>query len=235
MNYELDVTPASWTVGDMSKLKDLPTLLSAGACLVDSGKSTSTANLGHLLAGRLIQYEAQMRKLDSSYSASVVETASLGELQEKTALQALYLVERIHSILCTASLDDLTVGTRDLVQIRTLLSISFRWAVDPVLLRILSNLPAKASETQGTNVWDSISSDFLNLCSIFRSVIRLLFPSTGATAQLSQTHVTAAMLDYHAIDALRPCIVLGWLPQSMTQNSPPSADMRAFVIQFLST
>ena len=218
-----------------------------------SASGTRPADLKAVLLRRLEDYRAFTgREGRSSQHFLALEMA-----QQETALEALFLLESLHRLITfrgnpteprssntendhgTASVghDASLVGTRDLGVIRTLVSIVFRWDVDPLTQRVVSGIPSTSSNAAvGPRIIDltGLPQDHQTLSSV---TSRLLdFPlSDGLSAPLTQSAVSATLLNQHLTDLLPPCIILGWLPKSLSSESVFTIDaVRPRVMYLLS-
>lgn len=93
----------------------------AGSYLISS-QGDRQDNLESSLLSRLNKYHEYCQT-----ACPVNQESSLEEIQISTGTEALNILERINGIL---ELPDSLVGTRDLSQMRTLLSITFRWGIE---------------------------------------------------------------------------------------------------------
>ncbi|KAF8319706.1 hypothetical protein DL93DRAFT_2053341, partial [Clavulina sp. PMI_390] len=102
------------------------------------------------------------------------------------------------------------LSTRDLVQLRTLLSITFRWNIEPKLIHICDQLGSSTAVKE-------IRCD--QLASQVRRLWRFVFPahmqesvSTSTPSTSSQaaarTQITQAIISYHLVDLFRPSLLL---------------------------
>ncbi|KAI0939316.1 hypothetical protein AcV5_000773 [Taiwanofungus camphoratus] len=233
-------------------------VLRAGAFLTGSSQSEAVTNLKEVLQYRLTQYRAFLglqgipRHLDSS----------LEDVQLETASEALHTIERLQEVWtskltlpshATSSRDQTVsrsrtesnpssngdfIGARDLAHIRTLISIIFKWAVEPLLSRVGSAIPTKSTAKRhgGAKIIDltGVPSDYETLSLFLTRLMCLILPG-GSQGPLSQTVITVTLLNRHLTDLLRPCIVLGWLPKSMATDSVHTLDdLRPLVVHLLS-
>jgi hypothetical protein len=222
----------------------LPLLLRAAAYLVVSTKLEAAQDLKAVLISRLTQFYSELGRPGID-----IPHESLEELQMQTAKEALFVVDKIQQVL-HASLEErddeieasggeaLTVGARDLSHIRTLLSVAFKWGIDPLLNRVVSNWPSKPSSRQQgqSTIIDLTRSpeDFNDLCTLTRQLLFLVLPA-GYQGPLSQTFIANSLLSRHDTDLLKPCITLGWLPKALSSESMPTQDdLRPFVMRLLS-
>ncbi|KAG6900951.1 hypothetical protein C0993_004388 [Termitomyces sp. T159_Od127] len=108
--------------------------LSDGACLIDS--TGSEPDLKTVLLKRLSNYYARL----GNECCRVRET-SLEDIQLLTAREALAVVTRVQEIIGIEEQPGVDqpplIGTRDLRELRTLLSIVFRWGIEPLYARVV--------------------------------------------------------------------------------------------------
>jgi hypothetical protein len=211
---------------------DLSTLLSAGKCLVDSTPSNPAPHLKAVLLSRLVEYNKCLGRVESLQNLVTLDDAEL-----QTAQGALYVVEQVQNILATDGNSGPLVGTRDLAQLRTLLQIVFKWGIDILLPRVSSTWPSKSpqpSQSASVTYPPRSPEDYVNLSSMTSSLVRLLFPG-DIQRPLPQTFITVIIVNRHLADLLRPCISLGWLPESLAPESTPTLDaIRPSVMRLLS-
>ncbi|KAI0368111.1 hypothetical protein BV20DRAFT_1045207 [Pilatotrama ljubarskyi] len=234
--------------------KTVDDIFRAAAILTGPTASSATrpADLKDVLRRRVSEYCAVMNR------PSPKEDATLETLQTFTALEALHILELLHtglrapepptqSITTTSagtpgteasSNDQPLVGTRDLALIRTLLSILFKWGVEPLLQHIVAAIPS-TSASQGishASIIDltGLPLEFSMLSSISDRLLGLVLPG-GPGSPISQSGVTANLLNRQLSDLLGPCIVIGWLPKALASDSMPTADhIRPLVMHLLS-
>lgn len=245
----------------MSQSPELATLLRAGSVLLHTDSQPQASDLKAVLSSRLAQHRALRGLPEHDYSS-----ASQDDLQRATALEALFVVERVQQILDSEVVplqnpssspassasprrynentpgETPLIGTRDISQLRTLLSIAFKWGIDPLLARVQSAWPSKTSQSQREASHSSpriidltgIPEDYTFLISMLRRAMSLLFPQ-GVNGKIPQTLITAAVLNRHVTDLLGSGIALGWIPKSLaTADTPVVDEMRAFVMKLLS-
>jgi len=217
-------------------MPSLSALLSAASCLVDSSHSKASPNLKYVLLSRLSQYHSLLGS-----ARTVSESNTLEEVEVTTAKEALYILGGVQQILGVkerpqdggmangsaktvgSSTEVPLIGTRDLAELRTLLSIIFKWGVDPLLSKVILSWPSKPAS--GSKIIDltSTPADYGLLSSFVSRLMALVFPD-GLIEPSPQTHITTIMLNRHMADLLRPCIALGWLPKSLASYSTPPLD-----------
>ncbi|OCH90959.1 hypothetical protein OBBRIDRAFT_558927 [Obba rivulosa] len=228
----------------------LETLLHAGSYLAGSSASESASNLEELLQKRLTQYHTTL----GEERHEPVQT-SRDNLQLETATQALRVIELIHDQInpADASLspdavagtsknveqpEEVALGTRDLAHIKTLISISLKWGVEPLLARVIPAIPTKVvqKDPRGAKIIDltGVPDDYATLTSFVTRFLRLLFPA-GSDAPMARTPITSALLNQYFTDLLRASLVLGWLPKNLvTESVQPVDAYRPLVLRILS-
>jgi len=223
----------------MQESSELASILRAGSYLVDSGQSAPLSGLQKLLVSRLAQYYAAL-----GHDHEVTFASTLQDLQLQTAQEALFVIERVQRILSTSDSSSSSapkgqgqrstdaegapaIGTRDLAQLRTLLSIVFKWGVEPLLALVMTAWPSKPSPTllEQPKIIDLTNTpeDYKGLSSLLTHLLALLYPD-GVHGSLPQTLITATLLNRHLADLLKPCIALGWLPKSLSSEATPTVD-----------
>ncbi len=219
---------------------ELVQTLQAGALLIGSAHSDGLPDLKSVLVSRLSQYHTFLGQ------DVVFGEESLEDIQLKTAQQSLSIVAQVQNVLSkppeastsAATTAQQLLGTRDLAQVRTLLSIVFKWAAKPLLTRVTAAIPnvTPGSRNRTTvNIIDltSVPDDYKMLSSLIYRLMGIILPF-GIQGSLTQTIVTSIILDRHLGDLLRPCIVLGWLPKSLASESvPPLDDLRPLVVHMI--
>ena len=229
---------------------ELASLLQSGSILAGATKSEGKTDLQGVLSSRLSQYYASIgREIPDDFGTS------LEAVQHHTAKEALDVLERVQGIVSRSDGEgagrsdsaqksekdapqDL-LGTRDLAQIRTLLSLVFKWAIEPLLGRISASIPTitpGGRRRTEVNIIDltSVPEDYELLSSILSRIMKILLPS-GVKGPLSPTHITSALVDRHLTDLLRPCLVLGWLPKALSSESVlPLDELRPLAVHLIS-
>lgn len=219
----------------------LEILLRAGASLLGSSPSEAATNVADVLKQRLVQYHA----ITSTECPALDE--SLEDLQLRTAMEALYVLQRLQ---CEWSRDDAAsrsqggpssagIGSRDLTKVRTLLAIVFKWGVEPLLGRVVNAIPvktpAKPQAHAGAKIIDltGVPDDYDRLSGVVLRFLTLPFPD-DPQGPLLQTAVTSTLLSKHLGDLLKPCIVLGWMPKNLATECIKSVDsVRPLVMRLL--
>ena len=231
-------------------MEELSRCLAAGSLLIHSEKSSPAPNLRTVLLMRLGQYRTQRglpERNDSHYT--------LEQAQEETAQGALSVVESVQRILDQDeglrpasdspphSKGDTPgeiplIGTRDISQLRTLLSIIFKWGTEPSLAHIQVVWPSKGDSRARPRSRildvDDAPQSYARLTSMTRQLLSLLFPH-GVHGTMPQTLITTTLLNRHTTDLLRPGITLGWVPKALS-TEPFSAvnDLRPPIMRLMS-
>lgn len=223
-------------------MEELTRCLSVGSLLINSEKGGPAPNLRTVLLTRLAQYRAQRGLPECD-----CDDFSLEQAQEETAQEALSVVESVQRILDQDASEVSPqskegepgeaprIGTRDISQLRTLLSIVFKWGTEPLLAHVQVVWPASANTTGSKllNVDDAPQS-YAKLTSMTRQLLSLLFPR-GVHGTVPQTLITSTLLNRHITDLLRPGIALGWVPKALsTESFPVVDDLRPLVMRLLS-
>lgn len=111
------------------------------------------------------------------------------------------------------------IGTRDLAQLRTLLSIVFKWYIEPESNEIcdaiatgnIENVPLNELLSGTSRLWmfvfRSQSSDHASSSS----------PSTSTQAS-TRTHITQTLVSRHLADLWRPSLLLSSMPISQVSE-----------------
>ncbi|KAI6105625.1 hypothetical protein F5141DRAFT_1235511 [Pisolithus sp. B1] len=221
-------------------------ILRAASHLLDS-EAGQGRNLKSVLNDRLDKFYASLNK-DRPFS--VRDTVE--DLRLETVQCALETLERVCSLLDVNSFtsvatvpeapdvqvevsdDAPVIGSRDLVQLRTLLSIVFRWGIDPLLARVSHAWPGKTTRQVGTRIVElGTPQDYHSLSSLLLRLSTVLLPC-GPRGRLSQTVITTAILDRYLADFMGASIALGWLPKSLSSAETPTIDdLRPVVLRLL--
>ena len=219
----------------LATMTDLSAALSDGACLVHSTGAQS--DLRAVLVTRLNRYYIRLGSEPPSFDSYSLET-----IKSRTAQEALAVVARVQQILQQDASPSQTgqpdsspsIGTRDLAEIRTLLSIAFNWGMKQLLDKVIiafhtTNLVQERSFIDLTTA----SEDYGLLKSLVLDILSLLFPQ-GITDKAAQTLVTTVVLDRHAADLLKSCLTLGWLPRTLPFEGMQTLDVaRPFTSRIL--
>jgi hypothetical protein len=226
-----------------SSASKLATALADGAALLGTPPpSNLVPNLDTVLKNRLSSYYARLPNAENRLK----DLSSTEDLELQTGREALSVVQRINTILDSPTPEELpkegspsqapAIGTRDLAQIRTLLSLTFKWAVEPLFFRVNQIWPTSVSKGRESSMIVDLTVDAEDsrlLTSILMSLFSLVFPE-GVEGRISQTLITTTILSLHTQDILFPSISLGWLPESQTQDLvTPLHEARPLVMRFL--
>lgn len=225
-----------------SATSELTKALVDGATLLDSSKNTAILpNAKSVLQTRLSQYFSRLEEQEPLWASW-----NLNELQLKCAQEALSVVERVQRILDlggndvtgaeTSNLEGPVIGTRDLAELRNLLSMVVKWGVNPLLSHMYSVWSSRGSSVEGSGIVDLTSTPeyHAKLSDLSSRLFRLIFP-TGIQSQLPQTLITTSILNRHIVDLLGPALALGWLPKSITnQYMPILREVRPLTLRLLS-
>ncbi|THH29131.1 hypothetical protein EUX98_g5057 [Antrodiella citrinella] len=228
----------------MAQNQALVSVIAAGAFLAGSVRTDNPSDVKSVLVSRLLQYDEYIGRSPGEY------TGSLEELQLETGRQALDVVSRVQVLLnrsdaaafasssTAASLDEYAIGTKDLAQMRTLLAIVFKWSIEPLLARIMVAIPTTSPWKRDTTTpiidLTCIPNDSQLLSSLLDQFVRIILPD-GPKSAPSPTHISLAILDQHCSQLIKPCMVLGWLPKHLSNDSVrPLDELRPFVIHLIS-
>ncbi|KAI0291027.1 hypothetical protein B0F90DRAFT_1781194 [Multifurca ochricompacta] len=224
-------------------MEELSRCLVAGSILIHSEKAGPAPDLRAVLLTRLAKYRAHrgLPELDGG-------DLSLVRVQEETALEALSVVETVQKILdqdvgihpapAAAPCEVPAIGTRDISQLRTLLSIIFKWGTEPLLAHIQVVWPARGiTRTQvGSKLVDvtDAPTSYGKLAAMTRRLLSLLFPR-GVRGTIPQTLISSSLLNRHVTDLLRPGVALGWVPKALSTDSIPVVDdLRPIIMRLMS-
>ena len=218
--------------------EELASALAQGTCLLETSSTPSNSpDLKTVLHSRLLEYYACLKSQDGV--KELRESSTSEEMQFLTAKEALSVVQKVHNIL---DIEDAktpdqvpSIGTRDLAQLRTLLSLIFKWGIEPLFNRVTLALPIINTANTKAKIVDVSqgSDDYRFLSEFVISVFLLIFPR-GVQGQISQTLITTTILHRHVSDLLSPSIALGWLPEPLSSSSFPIIhEMRSYVIHLL--
>lgn len=223
----------------MKQNSEIRDVLYAGSFLIDPAKSPAPSDLQTVLLARLVQYREALGQ--NAAEERVLTHLTLEQTQRETALSALYVVEYVQNRLqmddgsaasTSQSQDEPeggapVIGTRDLAELRTLISIAFQWGISPLLGLVQAAWPDKPvpAALSGPRIIDLTTTfeDYNLLTSMVTRMLSLLLPR-GPHSQLPQTLITTTLLNRHLTDLFKPCIALGWLPKSMSSNTMPVVD-----------
>lgn len=223
----------------------LDPILRAAAHLVNKSALASNANenLNSVLSARLSKYYAERGVPEVNY-----DKTDLSAVQLQTAKEALFVVRQVHDALvlaesnqpekATMQTETPTFGIRDVSNLRTLISIVFKWGTDALLDRVVPNWTTTTlSRTQASVTVVDLTrgpDDYKELCDLTYKLLSVILPS-GHRGQPSQSFVANLLLTRHLSDVLKPCITLGWLPKALsTPSIPAQDDIRPLTMRLLS-
>ena len=226
-------------------LMTLDPILRAAAYLVNKSTLTNNANenLNSVLSTRLCKYYTERGIPEVQY-----DKTDLSAVQLQTAKEALFVVRQVHDTFVAAEANKPekstiqaeipALGTRDVSNLRMLISIVFKWGTDALLDRVVPNWTTPPlSNAQGSVFVVDLTrgpEDYKELCDLTYQLLSVLLPS-GHRGQLSQSFVANLLLTRHLSDVLKPCITLGWLPKaSSTPSIPVQDDIRPLTMRLLS-
>lgn len=154
-----------------------------------------------------------------------IDETDLKTVQFTTAKQAVRIVGKIQELLDKESSAPL-LGTRDLSHVRTLLSIIFKWAVEPLMAELELDRPGgshvhvpqaqaavgRQSQSRTIDLTERKSiNNAEDLFSIVMDVLNLIFAKEEQQpGKIRQTWITTSILSRHAVDLLTPCLIMGW-------------------------
>jgi hypothetical protein len=225
--------------------KDLASALREASHLLQTDESSEQVHhdLKSVLDTRLTHYYSTKNQ---QWTPGTLNT--LEDVQLLMAQETLSVVERLQRLL---SIEDDTVvpaiGTRDLSQIRTLLSVVFKWGTEALLVRVREAWPSRTSVgapiarstslTAATSKLVDLSNtaaDYILLSQLTSRIISLILPN-GVHGNLPRSLITTTLLDRHFTDILQPAFALGWLPRNLSTESMPTVDeLRPLVMRLLS-
>jgi len=213
----------------------LHNILLAGSNLLQLESAAGQArNLESVLNARLENFYASLSK-----DRPLPVPNTIQDLHLETAQCALELIEQAHRFLDDKlqgrTPDDAPIGSRDLAQLRTLLTMVFRWGVSPLLARISGVWSSKLASRVGPRDIEltKVSEDYGSLSSLLMRLAAILLPH-GAHGRLSQTPIATSILERHMLDFLKASMALGWLPKSLTSENARAVDaFRPVVLRLL--
>lgn len=217
--------------------KELEIALRDGYRLTQADSETRQTNKQHQDLKFIL--ESRLSRYYSSHSQKWIPESgtSIRDIQLLTAREALTVIERIQNILTIE--DDAIVpviGTRDLNQIRTLLSLVFKWGIEPLLDQVKEAWPAKSTDDSPSRILDisNISNDYPLLVQLIRRILGLILPA-GEHGKVPQSLITTTLLGRHLVDVLHPALTVGWLPKSLSSETMPVVDsVRPLIMRLLS-
>ncbi|KAL1747481.1 hypothetical protein HDZ31DRAFT_31894 [Schizophyllum fasciatum] len=205
-------------------------LLAAARCLLESDpQSSEKVDLKTTLLRRLQRCH---ERLDDD--CDVTEASTLEDVQRMTAISALEVLVRLQQILDASTDEEVAIGTRDIGHLRTLISIVFKWAVEPLLVELVPIWPMKSGGARsGVQDVSNLSSNYSQLATVTLRLLNLVFPH-GMEGKIAETQITTTIIHRHLLDLLKPCITLGWLPGSLASPATPvQDDVRPLIMRLL--
>ncbi|EGN93069.1 hypothetical protein SERLA73DRAFT_163744 [Serpula lacrymans var. lacrymans S7.3] len=233
----------------MSLGSELVDVLSAGSSLLDTNPPNPGSELKTVLLARLSRHYTILGQHDRT---TEFKSETIEKVQLETAQGALDVVERVQQILQvdeptddearsvdkephTSPGDAPAIGTRDLAHLRTLLSMIFRWGIDPLLIELAASWSTKPPSRATPKIIDLTNTPdvYKQLSFMTSRLMGLLFPG-GLQGSMPQTLITSTLLVRHTAHLLKPCIALGWLPRSLASDAMLTLhDLRPLVSRFL--
>jgi len=207
-------------------------LLESATLLLESKRDENTgssSNLKQLLQDRL-------RKFYQHEGRAVLETfCAISDVQLCTAQEALGMLERIERVLLQEDLSNPKplLGTRDCSNIRTLISLVFKWGTAPLLARVHETW--KVDLKGKRKIVEVLEEDvsYSTLSDITTRIMGILFPN-GVQGVLSTTFISTTLTNRHLVDIFRASIPLGWLPPSLSTSATPTINhLRPFTMRML--
>jgi len=211
---------------------DLNAVLKAGTYLVAHSKDRAHNELKSVLLSRLREYHNCI----GTSIPSEADTFALERVQRLTAQASLEVLEKCQAILAVEDeeREEPKIGSRDLSELRTLLSVVFNWGTVPLLSRLISSWPDSADRSSREVIdLTDMPENFQMLSDLTSRLLGLLYPASSPT-KLPNTHITTSILQYHLSELLRPIIALGWLPSALaTGDLHPMLTLRPIVGRLL--
>ncbi|TRM67616.1 hypothetical protein BD626DRAFT_554703 [Schizophyllum amplum] len=211
-------------------MTSLQSCLNAGRSLI--GTETQASEKVDLKSTLLRRLQRCQEQLDDD--CSVDDTCSLEEIQRATASASLLIIQNVQRLLDGSASEETVIGTRDIGHLRTLISIVFKWGVEPLLAGLVPLWPLKAaSGRSGIQDVSVVAQSFPELASSTAKLFGLLFPR-GLEGGVAETSITTTLIHRHLVDLLKPSISLGWLPGAIaTPATPVQNEMRPLVMRLL--
>ncbi|KAL5507792.1 hypothetical protein ACEPAH_5410 [Sanghuangporus vaninii] len=221
----------------------LATVLRAGSVISGSNSSENKAanpnGLADILHSRLEQFDTIIDDISRTRSLD------LQSLQLDTAYASLYVLERVHSLLVEHeeqhskdSAVSLPIGSKDMAQIRTHISVVFNWGTELLTSRILPSLPDKPMRVPaippGAQIIDLTATheNYTLLFDIATRLLSIIFPE-GPQGPSSTTFVAMTIWSRGFTDLLKTCIFLAWLPSDVRGDVSPVLDVKPYISSLL--
>ena len=192
-----------------------------------SSREALSPDIKEVLVSRLRRYYAAVGHANKNYDGLPLE-----DVQRDTAVAAIHIIEDAQNVYlghyeASHPSDKGTsegIGARDLRQLRTLISLVFKWGVAPRLSSVEESFPlklgAQISRSRAIVDLTNVPEDYKFVSSLTVRLLRLVYPD-GVHESLSPTIITVALLERHLSDLLRPCLSLGWLPKALETEATP--------------
>ncbi|KAL5487549.1 hypothetical protein ACEPAI_5657 [Sanghuangporus weigelae] len=217
--------------------------LRAGSVISGSNSSENKAanpnGLADILHSRLEQFDTIIDDMSRTRSLD------LQSLQLDTAYASLYVLERVHSLLVEHeaqhskdSAVPLPIGSKDMTQIRTHISVVFNWGTELLTSRILPSLPDKPMRVPvippGAQIIDLTATheNYTLLFNITSRLMSIILPE-GPQSPSSTTFVAMTIWSRGFTDLLKACIFLAWLPSDVRGDVSPVLDIKPYISSLL--
>lgn len=219
---------------------DLKSLLSAASVLAGSGEKNKKkvgSNVVDVLKSRLLEFHELPS--GSSFPNSIVgetqdciQGLTTHQVEESTGDTSLWLIGQVNQMLVSEKVDDApSIGLRDLVTLRTLVAIAFRWAIITRLDRVLKYWSQLSSDTAGTSSGGLVELDDIGeIKNVYNSLsdkirtLLLLLPGQKSAPTPEHRPLAFLIIPQHVTPLLKACVALGWGP-----DKPESMDMQRSV------
>jgi hypothetical protein len=212
-------------------------ILQQGAILCGTGGHTA-ADVKTVLGARLQRYRTAVGR-------PAEDTLDLDALQLQTSQEALDVLLRAQRAALQECVEESlpvesdapasAIGTRDLATIRILLSLVFKWGIEPSYTRLREVWPV--SSTSGAarmvELADKPPDAHKLLTSLVLGLSQLVYPR-GVTGDVAETAITSTLYERHLADLIRSSLALGWLPKSLASPTVPVIDeLRPMIMRLL--
>jgi hypothetical protein len=212
---------------------DLSEIIAHGSLLCESQAPSAAQDIAAVLVSRLHRYQGAAGQEEKDYHASSLETMQIETAQE--ALSVLDLTQQTMTRETAAHNAQTNLGVRDMGVLRTLLSIVFKWGVEPPYTRLADSWPGRPIEGQSSRIMDltNCPQDFALLRDMLLRLLALVYPA-GVTGSMDSSGVIMTLMSPHLNELLKPCLALGWLPKSISSSSMPVVDeIRPMVMRLI--
>ncbi|KAJ3501037.1 hypothetical protein NLJ89_g9525 [Agrocybe chaxingu] len=220
---------------------ELATALADGVALLETSPlhNSSANNIEAVLKNRLSAYYTRQGNRDAVNKVENENFTKLGDIELLTAKEALSVLLRVQKPLDAEGSDDADsnqpplIGTRDLAKLRTLLSLVFKWGIQPLYGRVVLLWPRVTAGGSKIVDLNFNSEDYQALSNLTTSLFTFIFPQ-GVEGRISQTLITSTILARHVTDLLTPAIALGWLQEVHASGSNPVIhELRPMVMRMM--